>query len=93
MKVVKNLEELKRDLKDVHSGVASDTMLSVRGVVFIAEQLVGLRGDIQQLGKDIQRLKRTKRKPSAYNIFVGEQLKAGKSFTDAVKAWKKRGVA
>lgn len=90
MKLFKTLKELKREAKTVHSGVASDTILTAKAVVFLADQIVGLRGDIQQLGKHIKWAKRAKRKPSAYNIFMGKQLKVGKSFTEAVEAWNKQ---
>jgi hypothetical protein len=30
------------------------------------------------------------RKPSAYNLFIGEQIRAGKSFAEAVQAWNER---
>lgn len=31
-----------------------------------------------------------KRTPTAYNIFMGEQMRAGKTFVEAVEAWNKQ---
>ncbi len=46
------------------------------------------QGTIAQLGK--KAVKKEKRKPSEYNLFLKEKMSAGMSMVDAVKAWKEK---
>jgi hypothetical protein len=42
-----------------------------------------------QLGK--KAVKKEKRKPSAYNLFLKDKMSSGMSMIEAVKAWKEKG--
>ncbi len=42
------------------------------------------------LDKDEDKRKKIKRAPSAYNKFVGKQLRAGKSIKEAAEIWNSR---
>jgi len=44
---------------------------------------------IAQMGK--KAVKREKRKPSPYNLFLKDKMSSGMSMIEAVKAWKARG--
>lgn len=44
---------------------------------------------IAQMGK--KAVKREKRKPSAYNLFLKDKMTQGMSMIEAVKAWKEKG--
>ena len=44
---------------------------------------------IVQLGK--KAVKKEKRKPSAYNLFLKDKMSQGMSMVEAVKAWKEKG--
>lgn len=46
--------------------------------------------EIADLKNKVDSLKnKPKRKPSKYNIFIGEKMKQGKSMVEAVELWKK----
>ena len=45
---------------------------------------------IAQLGK-MKTVKKEKRKPSEYNLFLKDKMKQGMTMTEAVQAWKARG--
>lgn len=44
---------------------------------------------IAQLGK-MKTVKKEKRKPSEYNLFLKDKMSSGMSMVDAVKAWKEK---
>jgi len=44
---------------------------------------------ISQLGK-MKAVKKEKRKPSEYNLFLKDKMSSGMSMVDAVKAWKEK---
>jgi len=54
----------------------------------ISEALKRQDSTIAQLGK--KPVKKEKRKPSEYNLFLKDKMSAGMSMVDAVKAWKEK---
>jgi histone H1/5 len=55
-----------------------------------------LDAELEKLHKDMQNLKakgKTKKQLSEYNLFVGRQLKAGRTFAQAVRLWKRSQAA
>ena len=55
----------------------------------LKRQQENIDSKIAQLGK-MKPVKKEKRKPSEYNLFLKEKMSAGMSMVDAVKAWKEK---
>jgi hypothetical protein len=84
MKGYKNLEEVKRGCREVTSCATGSDKFMYKCFPLLIETLIGID---EKLGK---LMRRTKRQPTAYNLFIGEQLKAGKSIKEAAKLWRER---
>ncbi|HMB67141.1 MAG TPA: hypothetical protein VKM96_04240 [Candidatus Bathyarchaeia archaeon] len=70
--------------KDFKSTIKSHTEMLKKQQSTIAQQ----ESTIAQLGK--KSVKKEKRKPSEYNLFLKGKMTQGMSMIDAVKAWKER---
>jgi len=81
VKAYKNLKEVKKACEEVASCAAGSDKFIYRCFPFLLQQLAEMNDKLANLGK---------RKPSAYNLFVAEQLKAGKSFKEAAELWNTR---
>jgi|SRR5690349_12663318 hypothetical protein len=71
-------------IKDFKGTIKSQTEMLKKVQSTIAQQ----ESTIAQLGK--KSVKREKRKPSEYNLFLKGKMTQGMSMVDAVKAWKER---
>jgi hypothetical protein len=71
-------------IKDFKSTIKSHTEMLKKQQSAIAQQ----ESIIAQLGK--KSVKKEKRKPSEYNLFLKGKMTQGMSMIDAVKAWKER---
>ena len=70
--------------KDFKTTIKSHTEILKKQQSAIAQQ----ESTIAQLGK--KSVKKEKRKPSEYNLFLKGKMTQGMSMIDAVKAWKER---
>ena len=71
-------------IKDFKSAIKSHSEMLKKQQGTIAQQ----ETTIAQLGK--KSVKKEKRKPSEYNLFLKGKMTQGMSMIDAVKAWKER---
>ena len=74
MKEIKNYEQLRTLLQNCHSIVSTDTGIILQAIVYLVK---------------LQDRKHGKRKPSAYNVFVSEGMKEGKSIKEIATLWQK----
>ena len=72
-------------IKDFKNTIKSHSEMLKKQQSTIAQQ----ESTIAQLGK--KAVKKEKRKPSEYNLFLKGKMTQGMSMIDAVKAWKERG--
>lgn len=79
---VKDIKELQREFRQVRGGVAADTIFMAKAAMLSCEMLAEL------LRK--QPRKRDRRKPTAWQKFVGEGMRQGKSLQVIAKEWKQR---
>jgi hypothetical protein len=83
VKPVETVAELRAELKQVRTGVSGDTIFSAKAVLFIAERLVNIeRALVKRNGK--------RKKPSAWNLFFADRMKAGKSPAEIGAEWRER---
>jgi hypothetical protein len=78
-------------LKDFKSTIRSHSEMLKKQQSTIAQQgstIAQQESTIAQLGK--KSVKKEKRKPSEYNLFLKGKMSQGMSMVDAVKAWKER---
>jgi hypothetical protein len=80
----KNLSSVVKDSKSTMSMLKSHAEMLKKHQSTIAQQ----ESTIAQLGK--KSVKKEKRKPSEYNLFLKGKMTQGMSMIDAVKAWKER---
>ena len=84
---------LKKLLREMDSYVAKDTLISTIAVIQMLEKLERIEYLLEQIEKNtrknINMLTRRRRKPSEYNIFIGEKLREGKTFSEALEEWRK----
>jgi hypothetical protein len=80
----KNLSSVVKDSKSTMSMIKSHAEMLKKHQSTIAQQ----ESTIAQLGK--KSVKKEKRKPSEYNLFLKGKMTQGMSMIDAVKAWKER---
>ncbi len=77
MQHCETIKELRKEFAGVKTGVAGDTIFGAKALMFIAEILAS--------GP-----KSKKRKPSAWQKFLGRALKSGKTVKQAANEWKAR---
>ena len=78
-------------LKDFKSTIKSHSEMLKKQQSTISQQgsaIAQQESTISQLGK--KAVKKEKRKPSEYNLFLKGKMSQGMSMVDAVKAWKER---
>ncbi|HWY28654.1 MAG TPA: hypothetical protein VNW25_05290 [Candidatus Sulfotelmatobacter sp.] len=80
----KNLSSVVKDSKSTMSMIKSHAEMLKKHQSTIAQQ----ESTIASLGK--KSVKKEKRKPSEYNLFLKGKMTQGMSMIDAVKAWKER---
>src|SRR5713101_4515504 len=80
----KNHSSLIKDFKGTMSTIKSHAEMLKKQQSTIAQQ----ESTIAQLGK--KSVKKEKRKPSEYNLFLKGKMTQGMSMIDAVKAWKEK---
>jgi hypothetical protein len=80
----KNLSSVVKDSKSTMSMMKSHAEMLKKHQSTIAQQ----ESTIAQLGK--KSVKKEKRKPSEYNLFLKGKMTQGMSMIDAVKAWKEK---
>lgn len=73
-------------LEKANASLAKELKDSVRS---LNETLKKHQETIASLGK-LKSVKKEKRKPSPYNLFLKDKMSQGMSMVDAVKAWKER---
>lgn len=78
MEPIKTIEEAKRELKKVTSCTAGSDRFIARCIPLMMELFDKFQS---------KRNPRGPRKPSEYNLFVGEQMKQGKSLQEVAKMW------
>ena len=77
---IKQLEEREEQkLKDGYYGDASELAYMRLSLLLLKE----ISEDLKNL-----KIKKPKRKPSAWSIFAGEQIKVGKSIQEASQMWR-----
>ena len=74
-------------LKGISADIKSTTKAAAR-VVEIERQITALQKQVAEVTKATKKAVKKPRKLSEMNIFVREQIKSGKSFSEAVQAWK-----
>jgi septal ring factor EnvC (AmiA/AmiB activator) len=87
----KNLSSVVKDSKSTMSMIKSHAEMLKKHQSTIAQQgstISQQESTIAQLGK--KSVKKEKRKPSEYNLFLKGKMTQGMSMIDAVKAWKER---
>jgi hypothetical protein len=82
--IEKNLSSVIKDSKNTTSMMKSHAEMLKKHQSTIAQQ----ESTIAQLGK--KSVKKEKRKPSEYNLFLKGKMTQGMSMIDAVKAWKEK---
>lgn len=82
---VKKLKTRLNTLEKNHSSVIKELKSTVTAH---ARTLRKQEQSIAQLGK--KAVKKEKRKPSEYNLFLKEKMSSGMSMVEAVKAWKEK---
>jgi len=80
----KNISSVIKDSKNTMSMMKSHAEMLKKHQSTIAQQ----ESTIAQLGK--KAVKKEKRKPSEYNLFLKGKMTQGMSMIDAVKAWKEK---
>ncbi len=78
MEPIKTIQEAKRELKKVTSCVAGSDKFIARCIPLMMELFDKFQSNQTRRGP---------RKPSDYNLFVGEQMKQGKSLQEVAKMW------
>lgn len=85
----KQVKSLKGDVQQVKKGVAKEV---TRATKSMASQTKDIKAELSKLSDDLKSMKtkgnEPKRELSMYNLFVRKQIQQGKSFEEAVKAWK-----
>jgi len=76
-KTKRTIGELRQKFKKIKDIVADDTWFVAQAMMFLCENLKPA-------------LSREKRKPSQWQRFLGEQMRAGKSIKEAAFLWKKQ---
>jgi len=76
MKKAKTIKELRSEFRQIKDCAADTDWFIAKAMMFLCENLRG--GGL-----------RIKRKPSAWNSFVGKYLSEGKTIKDAATDWKK----
>ncbi len=87
----KNHSSLIKDFKSATSMMKSHSEMLKKQQSTIAQQgstIAQQESTIAQLGK--KSVKKEKRKPSEYNLFLKGKMTQGMSMIDAVKAWKEK---
>lgn len=82
-----------KQLREAFEKTGSYKKTTCQALCFIADELVKLRRETRELRKDLKQLrlrKREKRKPSAYNLFIRDEMKKGLSMAAAVAKWQKK---
>lgn len=74
-------------LKGISADIKSTTKAAAR-VVEIERQITALQKQVSEVAKATKKAVKKPRKLSEMNLFVREQIKSGKSFSEAVQAWK-----
>ncbi len=78
MEPIKTIQEAKRELKKVTTCAAGSDRFIARCIPLLMELFE----------KQLKTKSRGPKKPSEYNLFVGEQMKQGKSLQEVAKMWK-----
>jgi DNA-binding NarL/FixJ family response regulator len=76
--VCSSIGELRAAFNEIKTVVAGDTRFMAQALLFIAERIDG------------QKQAKPKRKPSEWQRFVGEGMKAGKSLSQISEQWQNR---
>ncbi len=82
---VKKLKARLNTLDKNHSSVIKELKSTVKSH---AQMLRRQEQSIAQLGR--KNVKKEKRKPSKYNLFLKDKMSSGMSMVEAVKAWKEK---
>ena len=77
----KNLKEVKVACRRIKTYWTDAGEFSYKCLPLIIEQLT-------EINQSLKKLALKKRKPSAYNEFIGWQLSEGKSLKEAIEAWR-----
>ena len=87
-KIVSTSNEVKKYYKHVKkSKTGKAASKKVKAIKKLSKVTVG---DVEKTVKKLAKEVKKKRVPSKYNIFVGKQRRAGKTFNEAVAAWNKQ---
>ena len=92
MYLIDDVKELRRAAKKVKSGCSQDTLFMAKASLLSCEMLAGYFKRFDALATEILRRvpaarKNGHRKLSAWNLFAGKRLKAGKSLQEVAKEW------
>jgi hypothetical protein len=100
MKAIGSLKELRAEMKKIDRGLSQDSMFAAKALLYMAEQLNGFAIAGQTLVKSRlleviaqqgqKKGNREKRKPSAWNQFFSQGMKAGKNPREIAEEWKNR---
>ncbi len=86
--IAADMNRLKSRLTSIEKSSASMMKEFKASMKTHADMIKKQEQTIAQLGK--KSLKREKRKPSAYNLFLKDKMSQGMTMIDAVKAWKEK---
>lgn len=79
MKRYKNLKEVQKACGEVRSCMTQSDKFMYRCFPLLLELLIGIN----------EKLSRPKREPSAYNLHIAREMKAGKTMAEAAASYKK----
>ena len=80
-----------KQLREAFEKTGSYKKTTCQALCFIADELVKLRRETRELRKDLKQLRpKKKRKPSAYNLFIRDEMKKGLTMAEAVAKWQKK---
>ena len=91
MKPYRTLTEIKKECRKVSSTIADSDAFMYKCFPYFLEQLTETNKNLVSVIELLKRnLKKKKRKPTEYNLFIAKQMKSGKSLREAVENWKKQ---